>query len=1075
MKFLERKLSCRIQELAGLRYREGRALNNVRLIPDIEDLNIARGLAASADTVAAGDHWGGADRYAWFITRVQFPADWKDKDPVGLFRLGEASSGGTRGCEAQVYLDGQLWQGLSRNHAELFFPKPALTKGSVELAIYAWSGLKVPDGRTSFRHRIEQLELAILDEDVDDLYYTSLHILQTAQRLDESSPEKHLLAEAVDEAFLHLDWRQPGSPAFYASAMKSRRVLKERLKEIPRGPRPQITAVGHCHIDVAWLWRIQHSRQKSARSFATALSLMDRFPEYVFLQSQPQLYAYLKEDFPELYERIKERVKSGNWEPTGAMWLESDCNIPSGESLVRQIMIGKRFFREEFGVDNRVLWLPDVFGYSWALPQILKRSGIDYFMTTKISWSQYNRFPNDTFTWRGIDGTEILTHFITTPDSYGSTYYTYNGNVTGETIQGLWDNYRQKDLNDNLLIAYGWGDGGGGPTRDMLEAVRRYEDLPGAPQVIPGGAEHYFARLEERVKEHPKLPLWDGELYLEYHRGTYTSQGWIKGMNRRMEYLLHQAEFLNAFGLALDPEHAYPTEQLNKSWEIVLRNQFHDIIPGSSIREVYEDSRREYEEAEKLALSAMEIGLSVLERTASTGGIEPSASGEMAIRVYNALGWERSFPVSIDACFTRDGSWSWYSASGTKLQSQRDVLQPGKVLVQVEGVPGYGYTTLYGRLEADPGAGAQLHASIMPLQEESTWAIGSDRLETPFYTITLNEIGQLSSVYDKLARREVLKPGEPANVLQVFEDKPLKYDAWDIDIFYQDKMLVIDDLQEITVLEQGPLRGVVKLVYHYQDSTVEQYLTVYKDHPRIDFKTRILWHEHQQLLKAAFPVQIRSTKATYEIQFGNVERPTHWNTSWDRARFESAAQRWVDLSEGGYGVSLLNDSKYGHDIHNHIIRLSLIKSPVYPDREADQGEHIFNYSLLPHSGGWYEAGTHEAACELNAPLLVSPVRGAAKVPDELGMLRVDARNVMIDTIKKAEDGRGLIVRLYEFGGIRTISALEMNPALGTVQTAQETNLLEEFEAELTLSGQRVEISLAPYEIKTLKLILNRFS
>lgn len=1072
VKFLEQKLERRIQELNGLRYREVRELNHVRLIPDIEELDIARQLAATANTVCVGDHWGGSDKYAWFITMLEFPPDWKDKDTVGLLRLGEASSGGTRGCEAQVYLDGQLWQGLSRNHAELFFPQSVMDKGSVELAIYAWSGLRVPDGRSSFMHRIEQLELAVLDENVDDLYYTSLHALQTAQRLDENRPEKHLLVKAIDEAFLHLDWRQPDSDSFYASAAESRRILKERLVEIPRGPRPQITAVGHCHIDVAWLWRIQHSRQKSARSFATALSLMERFPEYVFLQSQPQLYAYLKKDFPDLYERIKERVKVGNWEPTGAMWLESDCNIPSGESLVRQIMTGKRFFREEFGVDNRVLWLPDVFGYSWALPQILKKSGIDYFMTTKISWSQYNRFPNDTFSWRGIDGTEILTHFITTPDSKGSTYYTYNGNVTGESIQGLWNNYRQKDLNDNLLLAFGWGDGGGGPTRDMLEALRRYEDMPGALQVKPGRAENYFAKLEERVKDHPQLPLWDGELYLEYHRGTYTSQGWIKIMNRRMEYLLHQAEFLNAFALALDSEHAYPTRQLSESWEIVLRNQFHDIIPGSSIHEVYEDSRQEYREAEKLVLSTMQTGLAGIENAISAESTELSSLEGAAIRIYNALGWERSFPVSIE--LAQDGLWSWYSVSGTKLESQQDVSHPGRILVQVESVPAYGYTTIFGRLEVQPDEVKQSSEDPAPTESDCAWSIGINQLETPFYTIRLNKIGQLYSIYDKRANREVLKVGEPANVLQVFEDKPLKYDAWDIDIFYQDKMTIVDDLQEITILEEGPLRGVLKLVYRYQSSIIEQQLIVYKNHPRIDFKTRVLWHEHQQLLKAAFPVQIRSTKATYEIQFGNVERTTHWNTSWDVARFESVAQRWVDLSEGGYGVSLLNDGKYGHDIRNHVIRMSLIKSAINPDPEADQGEHVFTYSLLPHCGSWYEGRTHEAACELNAPLLTVPIE-AARGPNELGMLRIDARNVMIDTIKKAENGKELIVRLYEFGGIRTNAALEINPDLGTVRSAQETNLLEEPEIELSLSGQRIAISLAPYEIKTLKLALDRFS
>ncbi|WP_136607868.1 alpha-mannosidase [Paenibacillus dokdonensis] len=1067
MRFVLQKLENRIRELAGLRYREGRTLDAIHMVPDVKNLKEAWQQAASGPVVRVGDHWGGRDQYAWFMTEVEFPQSWKGRDVIGLIKLGETGGGNCSGYEAQVYLNGEPLQAVDRNHAELFFPADTVDAGSAELAIYAWSGLTAPDGRSPFDHRIDSLSMAVLDADVDDLYYTSLHMLQTVKQLDERQLERHELTSALEEAFRCLDWSQPGSEGFYASAVVARQTLRERLEAIPRGPRPQVTAVGHCHIDVAWLWRLQHTREKSGRSFSTVLQLMERFPEYVFLQSQPQLYAYLKKDFPMLYDKIKNRVQSGNWEATGAMWLESDCNIPSGESLVRQLLTGKRFFKDEFGVDNRVLWLPDVFGYSWALPQILKKSGIDYFMTTKISWSQYNRFPYDTFTWRGIDGTEILTHYITTPDNDGSWFYTYNGNVTGASVQGLWNNYRQKDINDNLLLAYGWGDGGGGPTRDMLEAVRRYEDMPGAPQVKAGGAEDFFVQLEEQVKDQQQLHLWDGELYLEYHRGTYTSQAYNKRMNRWMELLLHNAEYLNTFALALNPEHAYPSAQLAESWEIVLRNQFHDIIPGSSIHEVYEDSKIEYEESEKLALAAIETGLAGLNGHKGSKA-EDGAEKGLPVRIFNSLGWTRSFLAEVDLDDT--AAFSWYTADGVKLNIQpaaeQSAAQAGKVLVAVQDVPAYGYITIYGRSEKDSSS---VDAPASEGHASESWSIKTDYLETPYYSIRLNASGQIVSLFDKQAGREVLKPDQPANVLQVFEDKPMAHDAWDIDIYYQDKMTVVDNLQELTVLEAGPLRGVLKLVYSYQNSTIEQHLTVYRDHPRIDFKTSVDWNEHQQLLKTAFPVEIRSTKATYEIQFGNVERPTHWNTSWDYARFESVAQRWVDLSEGGYGVSLLNDCKYGHDIRNHVIRLSLIKSAVYPDGNADQGLHEFTYSLYPHSGGWYEAGTHQTACELNAPLMSAAVSGSAGLPDVLGMLKVDARNVMIDTVKKAEDGQTLIVRLYEFGGIRTKAAVSVDPYLGTIRTAEETDLMEEHPIALPFAGRDIEVALAPYEIKTLNI------
>ncbi|MCD9021539.1 alpha-mannosidase [Cohnella sp. NL03-T5] len=1068
MRFVQEKLERRVQELSQLRYRERAPLSSIRIVSGAQSLEEAE--CSEGMAVKVGDRWGGRDETRWFVGDLVVPEPWIGKEVVGLFRLGDTGGGNCSGYEALVYLNGVPAQALDRNHEELFFPTALVEdEEPFKLAIKAWSGLTPPDGNHNpFDHRIDRLEWAFLDPETDDLYYSSKHLLEAAACMEETSYEKQALLTAVDEAYLLLDWSNPGSQDFYDSVKEALIELKLRGDAISRSKVPQVTAVGHCHIDVAWLWRLKHTREKSARSFSTVLMLMERYPEYVFFQSQPQLYAYLKEDYPEIYAQIKQKIAENRWEASGAMWLESDCNIPSGESLVRQLLAGKRFFKEEFGVDNRVLWLPDVFGYSWALPQILKKSGIDYFMTTKISWSQYNRFPQDTFKWSGIDGTEILTHFITTPNNDDSWYYTYNGNVSASSVKGLWNNYRQKDINDELLLAYGWGDGGGGPTRDMLEAIRRFEAMPGMPSVKQGKVEPFFEQLEERVRSRRELPLWDGELYLEYHRGTYTSQAYNKRMNRNLEALLHTAESINAMALAQNAGHEYPADLLRNSWTIVLRNQFHDIIPGSSIKEVYEDSRLEYAEALDFAEKALEKGISEIELISETG--ESGVSGHDVIityRVFNTLGWKRSFLVEIPMR-EEDGEFEWSLMDGRRLSSQ---FVPGiggaagKMYVQVNNVPSYGYATISGKPIEEMKSEITINSPLIRMEK--------NEIETPFYLMKLNDSGQLISLFDKRQAREVIMQGEAANALQVFEDKPLAHDAWDIDIFYQDKMREVRELTSCSVEESGPLRGVLKLHWTYNRSHIEQKIIVYADHPRIDFKTRVGWRESQQLLKVAFPVNIRSTKATYEIQFGNVERPTHWNTSWDWARFESVAQRWVDLSEGGYGVSLLNDCKYGHDIRNHTIRLSLIKSATSPDPTADQGEHEFTYSLYPHEGNWLEAETHRSACELNLPLFAVPIanRSIVSRSDSFGLIESDQSNIMIDTVKKAEDGQSLVVRLYEYGGIRSKVRLRLDNSWAIGADIEETDLMED-NAELLLQNLQepiINTFLKPYEIKTLRI------
>ena len=555
-----------------------------------------------------GDTWKGRDRYIWLTRHIEIPQEWAGKTVLGRFDFGETGGGNNEGFESLLYWNGAPYQGVDSNHQEVFLPAEAIgTTGRMDIRL--WSGLDGGGKPREMKHTINRAELSWLDERIDDFYYTGRAVLETVQVLESGDPIRVGLVKALDRSFLKVDWSNPGSAAYYDSVYEARELLLAELNQFEKHHPVTVTCIGHTHIDVAWLWRLKHTREKSARSFSTVLRLMERFPDYVFLQTQPQLYAYIKQDYPDIYAQIHERIREGRWEIGGGMWLEADCNLTSGESLVRQFLFGTRFMREEFGVESTYLWLPDVFGYSWALPQILRKSGFKTFMTTKISWNQFNRMPHDTFKWRGIDGSEVLTHFITTPDDWeeaNSFFYTYNGLISPQTVKGAWKGYQEKEVNQELLLSYGYGDGGGGVNREMLEMRRRLETMPGLPNVQTGRADDYFDRLHQTVDETDRyVHVWDGELYLEYHRGTYTSQAYNKRMNRKLELLYRETEWLGALAVVaaqgLEPLPAGAAEQ---GWTIILRNQFHDIIPGSSIKEVYEDSREEYAQAMSIATEA---------------------------------------------------------------------------------------------------------------------------------------------------------------------------------------------------------------------------------------------------------------------------------------------------------------------------------------------------------------------------------------------------------------------------------------------------------------------------------------
>ena len=1027
-------------EIREYRYRETTGLEEFLACEDEQGVVNPEVPAAFEgwEKMRTGDRWCGRDRYLWLHREVTIPGAWKGRRAVGVFDFGKTGGGNNSGFEAMCYINGKPYQGVDTNHMEVFFPEE-LCGQTFRLTFRLWSGLEGGGVPRIQEHRIGRADLAYLDEKTDDFYYLGTMVLETVQCLGDADPVKYELRNALDQACLLIDWSYPGSEDFYESVHRADDLLNEKIDGMKKDSLVRVKCVGHTHIDMAWLWRLKHTHEKASRSFSTVLRMMEMFPEFIFLQTQPQLYAYIREDFPEIYEEIKKRVKEGRWEVDGGMWVEADCNLTSGESLTRQILLGSKFIRDEFGKEVEYLWLPDVFGYSWALPQILKKSGIDVFMTTKISWNQYNRMPHDTFMWKGIDGSEVLTHFITTPEPWndpGSWFYTYNGLLTPKTVKGVWDAYSDKEMNQELLIAYGYGDGGGGVNRDLLECRRRIDKIPGLPCLETSTAGAFFRDLKETVKNTDRyVHTWDGELYLEYHRGTYTSQGYNKRMNRKMELLYRTAEWMTAMrGIRAGIPELAEQERLTEGWKLILTNQFHDIIPGSSIHEVYEDSRRDYAKAEEIGTEVIRDYLdSELKKEPKTWTL------------YNASGWNMDEIAAVPE--TETGEFMDSDGNVLRTQREKDVTY-----VHVKDVPAMGYRTI------------RFCPDGRKMEEESRSAavfrVEGNCIETPFYSVEINDRGQMKTLYDKENQRNVLAPGERGNVLQMFEDKPLDYEAWDIDIYYQEKMREVTDLRKYEIRECGPLRLVIGMEWKYMNTTIWQDMILYSTDQRIDFRTRVDFRERQQLLKVAFPVDIRTTYATYDIQYGNVRRPNHWNTSWDQARFESVGHRFADLSERNYGVALLNDCKYGYDVKGNVLRLSLLRSGKHPDHVQDIGEHFFTYSLLPHAEDIVGGNVVRSAYALNNPMILAA--GAEKAADG-SFFTVDNPQIEIDAVKKSEDGKYLVIRFHDFAG--SSQKVTVKPEF-RFRSWAEGDLRERRLGETQKTGP-VAAELHPYEIKTI--------
>jgi alpha-mannosidase len=1060
--FTVRKLSAHLEALSKTTTGPVQVLSPVYSVAATGPMTTPSVTDVQWQPVEVGQLWGLKHGTSWLKTSLQAPEairglplvlqlhwDTPGNDAL-LLRL-----------EATVFLDGRAIGAFDWRHPVLLLPEDACDGKLHTLMLQVYTNVPQLFGGLTLSRRY------MLNWKLYQLMQTLLDVSLT---MPEDDLARHALLTHLNVAYNMLDLREGWhSERFNDSAQTAYDYLQSHVTNgLTGGNRPQITISGHAHLDVAWMWPYWRTRQKIAHTVSTVLGLMERYPDFHYSQSQPQLLQWLKEDVPELYERVKQRVAEGRFEPVGAMWVEADCNMTSGESLVRQILHGTRFWQEEFGVKPRHIWLPDVFGYSAALPQIMRGCNLPVFMTTKISWNQFNRMPCDTFRWRGIDGSEVLTHFITAPDLYSRTFYSYNGPLRPSDMTGTWTNYRQQDINDHLLYLCGWGDGGGGATEEQLEGMSVMADLPDFPQVCSGRAEDYFTELYQRVWENPQLPRWVGELYLEYHRGTYTSQARIKQGNRRAELFYREVELLNAWASL----YGMPSRQeaLNEGWRLILLNQFHDVLPGSSIHEVYEDAERIYAEAHVIGKRVFDEALAVV--------LQHVPAGEKDLLLLNTLPWERTDPIQVPEQLVR-----------SLRHAQRTTDWDGNTVFLLDGVrvPSCGVQVVsaisnagtnegelpgrrQGRTHENPGR-TQGHAPTRASNTNEDTIV----LQNEYYDLWFDAQGEISRLYDKRAEREVLAPGQTGNQLIAYEDRPMDYDAWDIDLFYEEKPYPVRSVNYMRVIEEGPVRATVEIIRTYMSSRITQRISLWRDSPRIDIATEIDWHEHQTLLKAAFPLAINSTRATYEIQFGNVERPTHRNTSWDVARFETCAHRWIDLGEGGYGVSLLNDSKYGHDVHDNVVRLTLLKSGVYPDTHADEGLHRFTYSLLPHVGDWREAQTVRRAYELNVPVVcvTGPKKATSKASTTSGIanssfIQTECTHIVVETVKPAEDGDGLIVRLYETHNQRGPATITF---VTPILSAQECNLLEEPINDVAFEGKTLSFQVRPFEIKTFRVRL----
>jgi alpha-mannosidase len=966
-------------------------------VPD-EPVPFAQALAATYEPVAAGQAWGKPWGTTWFHVQVQVPADWQvGKDSLELLvDLGFTPASPGFQAEALAYRpDGRIVKGIEpRNNHLSLDERPGET---VDLYLEAASNPDIAQGGafsptplgdkatagTEPLYQLGGVQLAIRDVTVWELVQDIHTLTGLLQVLPTNRPRYHQVLRALDNAFDVLD---PDDVT--GTAAVARDALAPALASPAIASAHTVIATGHAHIDSAWLWPTRETVRKCARTFSNVLDLMDEDPDFVFVCSSAQQLAWVKTRYPDLFERIRARVDEGRFVPVGGMWVESDTNMPGGEAMVRQFVAGKRFFLEEFGLETREVWLPDSFGYSGALPQIAVAAGNRWFLTQKTSWNDTNTMPHHTFAWQGIDGTRILTHFPPVD--------TYNSDLSATDLDRAESQFADKGRTNLSMVPFGYGDGGGGPTREMLAAAHRATDLEGLPKVRLGSAQDFFADAEA---DYPNPPVWSGEMYLEFHRGTFTSQARTKRGNRRSEHLLREAE-LWAATAAIRNGVTYPYEVLEQAWHTVLLQQFHDILPGSAIAWVYADAERNYAEVATTLQGVVNESLTVL-----------AGTGSKAVTANAA-------PLAID------------------------------------GYPALGATTAL----IDDHAESTI----------TTMSGGGYRLDNGVISVTVDRDGLIRSVVHWPTGREVVPTGEAAGQLQLHRDLPNRFDAWDIDAAYRNVRQDLDAADSVGIVRTAAGEA-IEVRRSFGASTVVQTIAVHRGAAAVDLTFDIDWHETQKLLKVAFPTSLRSDRYAAETQFGHIFRPTHTNTSWDAAKYEVCAHRWIHAAEPGFGVGVANDSTYGHDVQRvrtaadedaTVIRLSLLRAPTYPDPGADQGHHQLACSLVVTTD---ILDIVAAGYRLNLP--TRQILGERPIAP---LVTVDGPGVLVEAVKLAEDRSGdLVVRLYEATGAHRLAGVTANFPWTRVVA---TDLLERPlpDAVPLTTGERVSLTLSPFQICTLR-------
>ena len=980
---------------------------------------------------APGTQWGGYNITRWFRAKATVPESMAG-EPVVLLA--------NPGADALAYVNGVPAGGLDRNHSEILLLQKAEGGETFDIVLEAHTTPNMYDDSPMCQFGASQ-SIAVRNDQAWSFYWDIAVAHAAVKALPQNTQTSQQLQDLVDWGIKQVELNDVDDVEAYTENLQdAQEKFRQKLKKFEHSwGMGNITYVGHSHIDTAWLWQIRETKRKCSRTFSTVLSHMEQYPEFIFSQGQPQLYEYVKDNYPTIWKSIKQRVKEGRWEVTGGGWVEQDSNVSGAEALVRQYLYGNRFFRREFGKHTELVWLPDAFGFPVTMPQIWKKAQMKAFGTTKINWSQYNQHPYSMFRWRGLDGSEIFSYMP--PGSY-------NANPHPASILSDWDSFKQKDMCDDLPVTFGHGDGGGGPTRQQIENVTRMKDLAGFPKCSIGTLEETVAKMMKNV-DWDDLPVYNDELYLELHRACQTTQARTKRNNRKGELLFRDTEFLS--GVAMLDGFAYPQDAIYDLWKPFLCNQFHDILPGSSIREVYADADEDYAHILGNLTKLRETALK-----ANAAKVNTAGEGTPVV-VTNTLGWDRDDVASAPLPNGKDDV-SVLNPAGDPVPSQvvTNVDGSKELLFEAKSVPSMGHA-VYRMVDGTVS------------KTKSTIKVARQRLENDFFVVHLTRNGAVRQIVDKRSNRNVVPKGSVANDLQLFEDRPHAHDAWDVDYNIDENRWSMDDVVSITVMERGPVRGVVRVVKKTDKSTLTQDITVWSTVPRVDFVTSVEWNEKYRLLKAAFPVDVLSRTATYEIQYGAIERPTHHSNERDRAKFEVPGHRWIDLSEGDYGVSLLNDCKYGFDTYQNTMRISLLRSAVRPDPKADEGHHDFTYSVYPHAGTWREAQTVHRAYELNAPLLARVETAHEGDLDAVqGLVCADNPRVVIDCIKKAEDSDDLIVRLYEAYGTRG----EVKLTFGrTPVRVAECDLMEENEMSLSVDDSAVSFEVKPWEIRTFKVTM----